>query len=190
MSKEKIVRIGEFGSLIPYLSAFRDIYKDCFREAPYHEIFTDEEVNSIANELINNQGAILSLLLKEEKVIGLCGGYKMVCEREISSILQNKVSDINISNIFYLAELAVIKEYRKDGRGTKLVKRCMMEAKKEGNSYILMRTQHRNSNSQNLFVQQGLEVIDNMFQEVPTFINEDEGRMPTSQKRHFLIKKL
>lgn len=172
-----------------YKNKLVSLYKQAFSEPPYFESFTDDEVLSIIKELTFNEGGIcLSIVFKNE-VVGLCGGYSLIHESEICDLLKIYDSSVFPEYIFYLAELAVDKRYRRYGLGTKMVNFCMQFVC-ELNSFkaLLARTQAEGSNSFALFQKRQFEVISNMFQDVETCIDVEGQKKRAKQRRCFLKK--
>jgi GNAT superfamily N-acetyltransferase len=184
MQKPRIISVRDEAGVKKYASGFIKTYKEAFAGPPYFESFEDEEVMTIFRELVFNSGSVC-LLIEEEEVFGLAGGYALNNEPEIASIFGRFFPEIKPERIFYFAELAVQKEYRRCGYGSELIKNLSQSALFTA---CLQRTQAEGSNALNIFQNQGFEVVRGMTQNVETYISSDNGRKKVRQKRIFTIK--
>jgi len=144
----KIIRIDKDNYEI-YKDGFIKIYKEIFSQAPYYEIFSDEEVEKIY-QLSKLETTVTLVALDDDNVIGLALGIKLSThiDTDFKLLLKNH---FNLDKTFYNAELAVLAKYRGQGIGNELIKKRIKFAEKMGYNIICMRTKEEGSMSMSLY---------------------------------------
>lgn len=112
------------------LEDFKKVYK-VFSGPPYNEKYTEEELEEIFNEY-SKTGYIYGAY-SGENCVGLIA-------TTIGAEKEQPVSFEEDENIMYLADIAVLDEYRRTGLGTQLMIYGVMMAKSMGYSKMYMRT--------------------------------------------------
>lgn len=138
------------------LEDFKRVYK-VFSEPPYNEVYTEEDLERIYNEY-NENGYIYGAYNGEE-CIGLVVIQRGVNQDQPVSYEKNK-------KIMYLADIAVLNSYRKQGLGNQLMLYAVMQSKSLGYDKIYMRTLEKGSMSCNIAKRIGFREIPNVFQDV------------------------
>lgn len=152
------------------------LYQDIFGQAPYFEKFSDQEVEDIFKEYVND--GILFLAKDTEGIIGFGASLPIDSVPEIKKIISPKI-DVD-ENCWYMADLGVKSGYRRRGIG----KRLVLASTQKG-SLIVMRTSINNTASQSLFRSIGYQDVPEAFQEV------DQARIDgtvISDQRLFLFR--
>lgn len=172
------------------LPGFTEVYKKAFAGPPYFENFTDQEVAEIMRELVFGNSGFCSVLVYSDKIIGLSGGFRVSIDEKISALMRER-GFRDIESYFYIAELAVLENFRKKGFGNLLVE-DMLKAVQEKRTFknIIVRTQAEGSNALNIFKSQGLLVQPDLTQNVQTYAGDNGNREQITQKRIFLIKSI
>lgn len=186
-NKPVIIRIKDKGDIRGYKKGFTEVYQKAFAEYPYYESFTDEQVLETIQELTFNSGGICYVMTLNGEVIGLCGGYSLRNTAEISELFKEHYPKVDLGNVFYFAELAVNKKYRRRGYGSMLID-TRIEFMKKHFVAGLQRTQVEGSNSLNLYKKRGFAQIPGMIQQVETYVMDSGQRKKVAQKRIFSIK--
>lgn len=137
------------------------LYKDCFKDPPYEEVFNEIEINSIFLKYFEK--GILMFCSKDnrENIIGFVAAIPLKYEKEVADLAKNHGYDP--STDWYYADVGVAKEFRGNGIGrylaTELIK--LIPANR-----IIMRTQEKNAASQACHRKVGFEIIDGMYQNI------------------------
>lgn len=139
---------------------FAGVYK-VFGEKPYEEKYTEEDFKEIFDEykdLGNIYGAYV-----DDRCVGLIAILKGKRKG------QPVVFEIPDEDIAYLADIAVLGEYRVAGLGTKLMVDALMRTKMDGFKTMYMRTLERGkSMSYGIARKVGFEELDGVSQMVET----------------------
>ena len=139
---------------------FSSVYR-VFGEKPYEEKYTEEDFKEIYDEykrLGNIYGAYV-----DDKCVGLIAVLRG--KRKGQPVEFDNEND----SIAYLADIAVLKEYRAAGLGTKLMIDALMKAKVNGFKTMYMRTLvEGESMSYGIAKKVGFEQIDGIEQMVET----------------------
>lgn len=138
------------------LEDFKKVYK-VFSEPPYNEVYTEEDLEKIYKKYSEN-GYIYGAY-NEEECIGLVVVQQGVKEEQPVRFEPNK-------KIMYLADVAVLNSYRKQGLGNQLMLYAVMQSKALGYDRIYMRTLEKGSMSCNIAKRIGFRQISNVFQNV------------------------
>ena len=140
---------------IEKLEDFKKVYK-VFSGPPYNEKYTDEELEEIFTEYKEN-GYLYGAYRKED-CIGL-----IALERGAK---QNQPVKFKKDKIMYLADVAVLDEYRRKGLGNQLMLYGVMQSKILGYDTLYMRTLENGSMSYNIASRIGFKQIPDVFQPV------------------------
>ena len=130
--------------IVPFEDKFSDQYCDLYiktwKEEPYGELFTKEEVG---NHLEYNLG-YLYLLLHDDNVIGFIGGRPLT---KNCSFFDNQASTpIDLESGFYIDELGLDIPNRNHGWGRILTSFLISAARQDGYSEFVLRTHSIESN--------------------------------------------
>lgn len=137
------------------LDDFKKIYK-VFSGPPYNEKYTEEELEEIFREY-QEKGYIYGAYNHEE-----CIGM-IVLERGVKTDQPVKFQG---EKVMYLADVAVLNDYRRKGLGNQLMLFGVMQSKALGYKKLYMRTLERGSMSYGIALKIGFKQIPNLFQSV------------------------
>ena len=136
---------------------FKKIYK-VFGDKPYEEKYTEEDFREIYDYYTKNGrifGAYAGGILRG--IIAVTYGKK-----------EGQPVEFGDKKVLYLSDVAVDKDYRKKGLGTKLMAYVVASGKLEGNNIIYMRTLKEGSMSASIAKKLGFSLIDGVEQDVTT----------------------
>lgn len=137
---------------------FRGVYK-VFMEKPYEEKYTDEEMDEIFDEY-KRKGKIYGAYV-DDRCVGLIAILKG--KRKTQPV------EFDTDNVAYLADIAVLREYRVAGLGSKLMVAGLFKAKEDGFDKMYMRTLVKGeSMSYGIANRLGFEEIEGVSQMVET----------------------
>ena len=137
------------------LNDFKKVYK-VFSGPPYNEKYTEEELENIFEEY-KEKGYMYGAYVDEE-----CVGL-IALERGIKPNQPVKFQD---ENVMYLADVAVLNDYRRNGLGNQLMLYAVMQSKLLGYKKLYMRTLEKGSMSYGIASKIGFKQIPNTFQNV------------------------
>lgn len=137
------------------LEDFKKVYK-VFSGPPYNEKYTEEELEEIFREY-QEKGYMYGAYNKEE-CIGMIALERGVKEDQPVNFLDE--------NVMYLADVAVLNNYRRKGLGNQLMLYGVMQSKALGYGKLYMRTLERGSMSYGIALKIGFKQIPNLFQGV------------------------
>lgn len=137
------------------LEDFKKVYR-VFSGPPYNEKYTEEELEDIFKEY-QEKGYMYGAYNNEE-CIGL-----IALERGAKSDQPVKFED---ENVMYLADVAVVNNYRRRGLGNQLMLYGVMQSKLLGYRKLYMRTLEEGSMSYGIALRIGFKQIPNTFQSV------------------------
>ena len=137
------------------MNDFKKVYK-VFSGPPYNEKYTNEELEDIFNEY-QEKGYIYGVYNKENCVglIALEIGAKA-----------NQPINFQDEKVMYLADVAVLDGYRRNGLGNQLMLYGVMQAKALGFNKLYMRTLKEGSMSYGIASRIGFKEVPNIIQEV------------------------
>lgn len=137
------------------LEDFKKVYK-VFSGPPYNEKYTEEELEEIFREY-QEKGYMYGAYNKEE-CVGMIALERGVKEDQPVNFLDE--------NVMYLADVAVLNNYRRKGLGNQLMLYGVMQSKALGYGKLYMRTLERCSMSYGIALKIGFKQIPNLFQGV------------------------
>lgn len=137
------------------LEDFKKVYK-VFSGPPYNEKYTEEELEEIFREY-QEKGYMYGAYNNEE-----CVGM-IALERGIK---ENQPVNFLDENVMYLADVAVLNNYRRKGLGNQLMLYGVIQSKALGYKKLYMRTLERGSMSYSIALKIGFKQIPNLFQSV------------------------
>ncbi len=137
------------------LEDFKKVY-NVFSGPPYNEKYTEEELEEIFREY-QEKGYIYGAYNNEE-----CVGM-IALERGVKTDQPVKFKE---ENIMYLADVAVLNDYRRKGLGNQLMLYGIMQSKVLGYEKLYMRTLERGSMSYSIALKLGFKQIPNLLQSV------------------------
>ena len=137
------------------LNDFKKVYR-VFSGPPYNEKYTEEELENIFEEY-NEKGYMYGAYVDEE-----CVGL-IALERGVKSNQPVKFQD---ENVMYLADVAVLDNYRRKGLGNQLMLYAVMQSKLLGYKRLYMRTLENGSMSYGIALRIGFKQIPNVFQSI------------------------
>ena len=137
------------------LNDFKKVYR-VFSGPPYYEKYTEEELQDIFEEY-QEKGYIYGAYINEECVglIALEKGAK-----------ENQPVNFKEKEVMYLADVAVLNDYRRKGLGNQLMLYGVMQSKLLGYKKLYMRTLEEGSMSYGIALRIGFKQIPNTFQSV------------------------
>lgn len=137
------------------LEDFKKVYK-VFSGPPYNEKYTEEELEEIFKEY-QEKGYIYGAYNYDE-CVGLIALERGAKEDQPVNYQNEKV--------MYLADIAVLDNYRRKGLGNQLMLYGVMQSKVLGYDKMYMRTLEKGSMSYGIASKIGFKQIPNVFQEV------------------------
>ncbi len=137
------------------LNDFKKVYR-VFSGPPYNEKYTDEELEDIFLEY--QEKGYMYGAYNDEGCIGL-----IALERGVKSNQPVKFQD---EDVMYLADVAVLDNYRRKGLGNQLMIYGVMQSKLLGYRKLYMRTLEEGSMSYGIALRIGFKQIPNTFQSV------------------------
>ena len=137
------------------LNDFKKVYR-VFSGPPYNEKYTEEELENIFEEY-NEKGYMYGAYVEEE-----CVGL-IALERGVKSNQPVRFQD---ENVMYLADVAVLDNYRRKGLGNQLMLYAVMQSKLLGYKRLYMRTLENGSMSYGIALRIGFKQIPNVFQSI------------------------
>lgn len=137
------------------LEDFKKVYK-VFSGPPYNEKYTEEELEEIFREY-REKGYMYGAYDNEE-CVGMIALERGVKEDQPVNFLDE--------NVMYLADVAVLNNYRRKGLGNQLMLYGVMQSKVLGYGKLYMRTLERGSMSYGIALKIGFKQIPNLFQGV------------------------
>ena len=146
-----------------------------FEAEPFYEAWSEEDYEEEFLDFVNN-GKMYGIYIDNE----ICGLITIK-----KRYLKWDELDIDVEKSIYLSDIAVRKNSRNKGLGTKLMKYIICEY---GNEFdIYMRTNLENSMSEGIAVKNGFAIIDNKIQTVSFKRTRDD--IPNTDLRKYLIRK-
>jgi GNAT superfamily N-acetyltransferase len=117
-----------------HLQGFIDVYKKAFGGAPYFEVYTNDQVEEEVFKPHLDHGIIVVACI-DNTTIGLsCAIPFGMAPEEDQLFLEERIKDGSFShdteNLWYMSELAVLEEHRKNGIGSELITKrleCILE---------------------------------------------------------------
>jgi len=140
-----------------YKKEFISIYQNIFSQAPYFEIFTEDEVEVIYNLSLFEKN-ILLLALNNNQIVGFALGVQL-SKYNNNSLKQLLSKKFNLDDILYNAELGVVSEYRGMGIGNNLILKRIEFAQKNNYKIVCMRTKKEGSMSMSLYKKLGFKFL-------------------------------
>lgn len=137
------------------LEDFKKVYK-VFSGPPYNEKYTEEELEEIFKEY-QEKGYMYGAYNYDE-----CVGL-IVLERGAK---EDQPVNYQNEKVMYLADIAVLDNYRRKGLGNQLMLYGVMQSKVLGYDKMYMRTLEKGSMSYGIASKIGFKQIPNVFQEV------------------------
>lgn len=134
---------------------FKKVYM-VFSGPPYNEKYTDEELEEIFMEY-QEKGYIYGAY-NDKDCVGL-----IALERGAK---EDQPVDYKNQNVMYLADVAVLDEYRRKGLGNQLMIYGVMQSKLLGYDKLYMRTLENGSMSYGIASRIGFKQIPNLYQSV------------------------
>ncbi|MBP3463571.1 MAG: GNAT family N-acetyltransferase [Clostridia bacterium] len=138
---------------------FKKVYR-VFSGPPYNEKYTDEELEEIFREY-REKGYVYGVYTTTTTTEGCCG--LIALERGVKA---DHPVNYNGENIMYLADIAVLDGYRRNGLGNQLMLYGVMQSKALGYDKIYMRTLERGSMSYSIASKIGFKQIPDVYQSV------------------------
>jgi ribosomal protein S18 acetylase RimI-like enzyme len=181
-----LCRIEDRKTLDVFIARLVECYKNIFAGYPYFENYTGQEKTFIEPlmESFLDDGILVVVLNSqdphESEVIGFAAGIR-ADKSEIADFLADKMHLLpcaNITNLFYMAEVATIEEFRKQGIATLLTEFKISEVQNNPEiSHIIMRTAAQGSNSAGIYYKLGFEKHPDLTQEKNEFDTQSVHRI-------------
>lgn len=160
-------------------SGLDTLYQDIFSKAPYFEKFENDEIRSIFSEYMND--GMLFVTREDDKVIGFVAALPIDSVPEIKTMMSS--SGYDMDNCWYMADLGVSHEYRRNGIGKRLTS---MQVEQLRGQDILLRTSVNNIIAQSLYYGLDFRRLNNIYQNVEQA--RVDGSVVTDQ-RLFMLKR-
>lgn len=132
-----IKRIKSVGDLKLYEKELIKIYKQCFFEPPWNEMFEDDEVKSWFYEMINFPKNICLVIFHQDRLVGATFTFPAQYKDDVKSYLP---VNINLKEVIYLAEIFISQDFRRRSLGERLHNERLSLAAKEEFKWALQRT--------------------------------------------------
>ena len=169
---QKLIQVTNEAQLTQFFEVgLIQLYQGVFADYPYFEKFTPEEVKQIFREYLSG-GGLIFILMNNQELIGFAAGtYLENCS----------------PGFFYIADLGVKKEHRRQGKGILLIQTLMSWAQEmyPNLTAFLLRTTIRNQPAINLYTKLGFSEIPNLYQEA---VQTRQNGQLQSDTRIFFIK--
>jgi GNAT superfamily N-acetyltransferase len=185
----KLLPLSKFDSL-----KIAKLYAIIWRDGPYSEVWTEEA----AHEAVNSMGDNLLVATDGETIIGFIAGCPFIQSLPnhpdfscATPAIENLGLDVN--QIDYLAELAVLHSYRGLGYGASLLQSYAEHALDKGRDGIILRTHASEENpALPLYRKFGLTyLVDQDGKRISTEVNHPRsGNTPQVDHRPFHLLKL
>lgn len=156
---ERVVNPGDVDTLLT-TGRLSSLYRNIFSKAPYFESFTDSEIRGYFLEYAT-QG-LFYVARVENRVIGFGAALPLWRQPEVSEILKER--GVNPASGWYMADLGVDNDYRRNGIARTLVMLRMSKMNK--GSTVIMRTSVNNKESQALYRELGFTPVEGAYQNV------------------------
>jgi diaminopimelate epimerase/ribosomal protein S18 acetylase RimI-like enzyme len=156
---ERIMKPGDVDTLLT-TGGLSSLYRNIFSKAPYFESFTDNEIRGYFLEYAT-QG-LFYVARVENRAIGFGAALPLWRQPEVSEILKER--GVNLASGWYMADLGVDNDYRRNGIARTLVMLRMSKMNK--GSTVVMRTSVNNKESQALYGDLGFTPIEGAYQNV------------------------
>jgi len=150
-----------------------------FSQPPYNEQFTNYEIRKIFLEYVKS--GLLFVARSEKQVVGFGAAIPISECNEIALLAEP--FNIPLEDTWYMADLGVIAQRRREGIARQLVL-ARLDAIPKG-STVLMRTSTENTASQTLYRSLGFTQIEGMIQNVT---QQRTDRTTQTDRRIFLVK--
>lgn len=137
------------------LEDFKKVYK-VFSEPPYNEKYTEEELEEIFKEY--QEKWYMYGAYNYDECVGL-----IALERGAK---EDQPVNYQDKNVMYLADIAVLNNYRRKGLGNQLMLYGVIQSKALGYDKLYMRTLKTGSMSYGIALKIGFKQIPNLFQSV------------------------
>ena len=134
-------------------------YQEAFSQAPYFEYFSDSDVKEIFESYLKT--GISFVAVDKGQVIGFSAATPIDANPGVLDAVRNSITK---SNVWYMADLGVKSDYRRQGIANELVKIRIDSI--PNNAQIIMRTSVDNHASQNIYKALGFTRIQNAIQNV------------------------
>lgn len=133
-------------------------YRTVFGGPPYDETYTDAEILDVWRPHLED--GVIFLALDGAAMIGLgCSIPLQSAPAEIRAFLEPMRGMNGFPNdfreVWYMSEVGVLKEYRKKGICSQLIRKRLMHSSALGAPHYVMRTAAEGSNSANLYRSKG-----------------------------------
>lgn len=180
----RILRVRNNHEALPYRAAFAGAYQDIFSEPPYNERFFPSEAQSILRQFLDVPESITLLAVRgNTQVVGFGIGVPALAKADVTRALHGLLP---LQQSFYLAELGVLRSYRRTGLGHDLIQARLALIDRARFSNVMLRTSAVRNSSYDMYLSLGFEDM-GVYMEVPA--RRVDGTVSTD-RRLFLCKVL
>jgi ribosomal protein S18 acetylase RimI-like enzyme len=145
-------RVVNVDSSHQYKDQFIALYQDSFKEPPYCENWSYEDVEVTWCDHVS-QGMVVVCVDATDRVIGfVCGYMGHLRVTDAVEQVESQLSNFNLEKTLYVSELAVAREHRRKGFANAMVDCMFGEFKKQGATHYFLRSDLNNSVSAPLFI--------------------------------------
>jgi len=140
-----------------FRTPFINLYKEVFSGAPFYERFTNEEVASIYDDLMQQNG-FLCCVIHQGQLIAFGTGMPLAqLSAELRQICQKYLPP---EDAFYNSDVATHPDYRNQGIGSTLIEKRLGYARNKGYRYSVFRTNREGSMSAPLYQRLGFQTME------------------------------
>lgn len=180
----RILRVRTNDEAMPYRAAFAGAYQDIFSEPPYNERFFPSEAQAILRQFLDIPDNITLLAVRgNTQVVGFGIAVPALAKADVTRALHGLLP---LPPTCYLAELGVLRAYRRTGLGHELIQLRLSLIDRARFSNVVLRTSAVRNSSYDMYLSLGFEDM-GVYMEVPA--RRVDGAVSTD-RRLFLSKVL
>ena len=160
---------------------FAKTYKEVFAEKPYFENFEIEDIDQ--NVWLPHIGHCIVVVENNfREVVGFGCAHPFLADTEpsIRDFLVAQKLPFDSSKTIFMSELAVRKEFRRQGIGAKIITARLEWGQKNGYTNFCMRTAEHKSNSRSIYEKIGAK-------QAPFIQDVSNGKIDTSSKQRVYL---
>ncbi|NQV12570.1 GNAT family N-acetyltransferase [Candidatus Uhrbacteria bacterium] len=149
------------------------LFVACFAEAPWFERFDVSEMEAEFVEMARGHNSVIMVADADGQVVGCSAGFPMVEKADVMELIEG-----GAAQAFYLAELFVNSQYRRQGIARKLVNARGERAVELGYTEAVVRTSEDQTIIRKLYAGLGFQIVATQDVESLKFIDGIEVMVP------------
>lgn len=149
------------------------LYQSCFAEPPWYESFNPEELAAEFSEIASWPEATFLVAARHDKIVGGTIGFDLSRKTDVAALIPSEPE-----SCFYLSELFVSQDMRKQGIAEALVRQRFISARERGYRRAIVRTSINQPIIRSIYERLGFCIIAK--QEVES--KKMNGRISTTSK--------